>query len=445
MKNFSHELPCPNQLSNIKKSNNYDIEECNPNKPDTLWNPYGTGLLHEDYPFPIYYVADTDEIQKILDCFEKFNNYDYENHNKRSLCSIQVNSFMSAAVNSEVCIRRTNFVNNLKPIKFCDPLEGKNIYATLYPRKNIIQQKNLQRHIDKSEKFILITCRLDTTSMFDGVGLGAMDSLISYTTLMNVAHVLSKILPDTPDIANDDDKINVLYVIFNGESYDYIGSQRFVYDLKHLSFPFKSTQTNPITFDNIKFIIDLGILDDLNNIKLFYLQDQQSLINEFLVRLRNSNKLLNLNVTFEHDLKKRLPPTSAQSFLRENSTLPCVILSSEPKNQYYHSIYDDSVNIKFYYRNISNKIDFSKLQNRSDEAYNFNSDSIQMKIRDLSTIIAYSIYGMIKDEEYNGALIANPVLVDELLYCFLQSADCPLFRAASHPNSLPGLPVPPMR
>lgn len=164
MKQFSHELNCPNQYSGLNSTS----ETCDASNPAKNWNPWGTGLLHEDFPFPIYYIADLDQVTKLEKCFQVFNNHNYETHALRSLCAVEVKSFMSAAVNTEVCMRRTNFINNLGGSKYCDPLEGRNVYATLYPRKPAIEN-NLET-VHTNEKFILVTCRLDTTTMFDGVG-----------------------------------------------------------------------------------------------------------------------------------------------------------------------------------------------------------------------------------------------------------------------------------
>lgn len=259
MKHFSQESKCPNQFSSFlgAKSN-----QCDVNKPETTWNPDGTGLILEDFPFPIFFLIHEEEIAKLIDCFEKFNNFDFPGHADRSLCSIQINAFMQAAVNSEVCIRRSNSMVNLSPSRFCDPLQGKNVYSTLFPRDII---KPSERKVIPSEKVILLTARMDTTSMFDGLGLGAKDTLVSMATLVGVAHFLAKVLPERVESSSP----NVVFILFNGESYDYIGSQRFVYDVNREFFPSISTSTNPISLDNIELMIDLGTLDDPNSIQMY--------------------------------------------------------------------------------------------------------------------------------------------------------------------------------
>uniref|UniRef100_U5EXI1 Nicastrin n=1 Tax=Corethrella appendiculata TaxID=1370023 RepID=U5EXI1_9DIPT len=426
---FSHESQCPNQYSGANgpdESNNCAVK----------WNPFGTGLLLEDFPFPIYYIGDDGEIEKLIDCFEKFNNFDIENQKYRSLCSIQVKAFMSAAVSSEVCIRRTQLLNNLNPVRYCDPLQGKNVYATLFPRENVAAD---QRQVQPNERFILLSTRLDTTSLFDGIGPGAMDSLISLTTLVSIGNFLAKVLSERSD-SNDR---NVLFLAFNGESYDYIGSQRFVYDLQRQAFPSSGAQTNPITLENIDLMIDLGTLDDLNNIEIYHTTNYPE-VEQLMDKIRSYSRRFGLNITAKNILQRNnLPPVSAQSFLRENITFKSLIVQSEPKNTFYHSIYDDAVNIDFNYRNISATRDYTKLENLNNVNNDYPNDSIQMRIRNISTILGISIYEFVANKSYIQGSAASSILIDEFLYCFLITADCPLFHASvKHNITIPNAPPP---
>lgn len=266
-----------------------------------------------------------------------------------------------------------------------------------------------------------------------------MDSLLGFVTLLNVGHMLSVVLPKQSLLKN---KLNVLFVVFNGESYDYIGSQRFVYDLEHLEFPTRSTYTQAISFENIEFMLDIGVLDDIENIKLHSLNSFAH-YNLMLEKLQKYGSQFGFNINVGNVIGTHLPPTSAQSFLRRNNTFPAMILNSQPSNKYYHSIYDGKENVHFQYKNTS--VDFMNLISSQEALIYFNSDSVQMKLRNISSVIGMAIFELLSGQQYSQNLLTNPVLVDELLYCFLESADCPLFKAASHPNSLPGLKVPPLR
>lgn len=261
LKTFSEESKCPNQYGGLKE------QTCDANKIDTTWNPFGTDLLNEDFDFPIYYVSKIDEINKLINCFNKFNNFDISGQPSRSLCSVEIQTLMSAAGSSETCIRRSNSIRNLTPTKYCDPLQGKNIYGTLFERKTIDPADN--QTVDLTEKFILVTTRIDTSSLFDNHYIGAMGNLVSYATLIGIGQFLNAVLPERQ--ANV--KYNILFVLFNGESFDYIGSQSLVYDMQNKEFPLQKTLRNLITLDNIELMIDIGTLDDFNSINVYHLNE----------------------------------------------------------------------------------------------------------------------------------------------------------------------------
>lgn len=92
---FTHEYQCPNPVSSLK-------DTCDMKSP---WNPFGTGILYMDIPFPIFYVESELEISKMKNCFQKFNNFSYNSQNDRSLCSLELGAFMYATTNTPTCIR----------------------------------------------------------------------------------------------------------------------------------------------------------------------------------------------------------------------------------------------------------------------------------------------------------------------------------------------------
>ncbi|XP_055301912.1 nicastrin [Sitodiplosis mosellana] len=418
IEHFSSELNCPNQYGGLPD------QTCDASRPNTTWNPFGTRLLHENFPFPIIYVKDAENVQNLVNCYQKFNAHDINGQHKRRLCSIQIKSFMSAAVNSAVCMRRTKSMNNMNPQRYCDPLQSKNVYATLFPR---LPEK-------VSENLILVGTRIDTTSMFDGVGLGAMDSLVPAVTLMSTAHTLNKLLA-----AHSNGRYNVMFMLFNGEAYDYIGSQRFVYDLEKGAFP--PSSENPIKLSDIKLFIDIGSLDSPNSTTIyqfgkFGLGDK--IANMFKTNIQKFGSVFDV----QRNTTKNLPPTSAQSFLRDNQSFPAVIFYSDNhKNRFYHSIYDNDKNIEFVYKNTSQ--DFTTLVDWTKEKVF--QPSIQLGIRNISSALAFSLYELVTGGEYTSDLAANPYLIDEMLFCYLQSAKCPLFLAAVKDAAVPILPLPPQR
>lgn len=241
--NYSHEDVCPNQASNIEGT-------CS-----MAWNKQGTGILHEDIPFPMYFVDNDDNLLKMKDCFGKFNNYSYESQNVRSLCAIELDTFMYATTDTPTCIRRSNSKTNLNPVKFCDPLGGENIWASLFPVENSTSNAN---------KYIIISARLDTTSLFDGTFPGATSPVTGLVTLLGTADLLKRMVRN--EKLQD---VNVLFILFNGETYDYIGSQRLVYDMEKDEFPMKIDPNikhpmSQIRLEDISLFIELSQLSFSN-------------------------------------------------------------------------------------------------------------------------------------------------------------------------------------
>lgn len=431
MQSFSQESNCPNQFFRHSQQ-----PTCDAAKPETIWNPFGTGLLQENFDIPIIFLSNKNESGKVVKCFNDFNK-DLENQQTRSLCSIEIKSFMSAAGNSEICMRRTEIFKVLNQVHYCDPLQGKNIYGTLFSR-SLVKPEN--RTVDNSEKIILISARLDTTSNFDGLGLGAMDSLASVATLVTSAHFLRKIVKSN-DI-NEKKNVNVMFVLFNGESYDYIGSQRFVYDLKKgNAFPAPSSYTRPLTLDNILMMIDIGPLDSFTKLNFYHL-GESSWSDKFIASVNHYKNQLKINVNITSQVTNNIPPVSAQTFLRENSSFPAFVLGTvKPENKFYHSVYDDANNLNYTYHNTSK--DFDQVRNVNDPK-DFDETSIQAKIRNIASLLALGIYDMLYDDhKYNQNQVASDVLVDEFLYCYLIATKCRLiesiyeFQGSFHGNDFP--------
>lgn len=90
---FTHEAKCPNAKSGLSGTCSKD------------WNPYGTGLLHMDFPFSIFYLEYDEDVVKLKDCFIKFNNFSYEAQVDRSLCALEIDAFMYATTDTPTCLR----------------------------------------------------------------------------------------------------------------------------------------------------------------------------------------------------------------------------------------------------------------------------------------------------------------------------------------------------
>ncbi|XP_011877502.1 PREDICTED: nicastrin [Vollenhovia emeryi] len=381
-KNISHERPleyspedsCPNRYSGYKG--------CNETSP---WNPLGSALLMEDWPFPMFYTENQTILEAIKTCFWAHNAHDLETQYQRSLCAIEMKSFMYAAVNSESCIKRTDFMMNFNPTQFCDPLGDRNVHWPLAP----LDENN-------NNTVIMVTARLDASSLFDGMSPGAGNAVTGLVTLLATAYYLN-LLNATVD------KTNVVFSLLNGEAFDYIGSSRMVYDLKQDNF--NALGGTNLKFDDIQSVIEFG---QLGKGELFLHSNGES---DVIHRLKRA-----LNATV---LDGSVPPTSVQSFLEAKPDLTTVVISNHGgqfKNRYYNSILDDAESLGF------DKNDTSTLA----------SDLAKIALQ-----VANELYRAVTGEAPQPAdlPISLEKLTAEMLYCYMESAKCTLFRAASAPNA----------
>lgn len=440
---YTHELQCPNQYTT------WNNATCDAQRPETLWNPFGTGLLHVSFPFPIYYLNNVSQIATVIECYDRFNAADPAAQHLRSLCSIQINQFMAAAGNSEMCLRRSTYELNMKPTRYCDALSGRNAFATLFARK-AVDAANVSAVVQGAdaaeaddEQFIIVSARLDTTSMFDGLGMGGMEAL-PMITVLSAAHTLATLLPERLAMTAAAVQPNVLFMFFNGEAYDYIGSQRFVYDLRGGQFPPVYQQRAAIRADRIQLVIDVASLDDLSSVRAYHVRNFDR-AEKLLSALEKYNRAFALGVNTTARLQQDMPPSSAQSFLRDNGTWPVVTLQSAQRNRYLHSMFDDRYNVGFAYANTS--ADFMRLEDVR-QATQFAVDSVQMAVRNVSTVLAFTLSELVTGRTHDGHMGASAVLADELLWCYLGTTACRLMVAAGPPDDGSGgqLPVlPPLR
>ncbi|CAG4922292.1 unnamed protein product [Colias eurytheme] len=434
---FSQESRCPNEYSAGPGST------CSSSQAGGIvWNDHGTGLLRRDVPFPIFFLPESkaDEMVKIVKCYNKYN-IDKTEQKGQPLCSLQLSSFMYAAVNSAVCLRRSASSAFLTPTKVCDPLGDYNVYYSLFPR---VQETGVE-----SKPVTLVTARIDSASMFDGIAPGAASSAVGMTTLIVAAATLSQMIPV------NDSKLyarNVLWTLFNGESFDYIGSQRVAFDLSREMWP----PVSPLSPSDIKLHIEIGQLGGA----LDAFKDNASWpmyafapyadgdaippeITEFLAEM--SQSVTKHNFTIEPAFTKNLPPSSLHSFRKilQNETLsgklPEVLLVDHMDtftNMYYESALDVYDKIDYLYHNLSISTDGKFIPTEELLANGtMTQNEAQVKIARIATALAQTLYQQVAGKPYVGSVEASAHLVDEILYCLLQSQACRLISAADYASN----------
>ncbi|KAK9513090.1 hypothetical protein O3M35_001360 [Rhynocoris fuscipes] len=392
--------PVPSSYSPVK--NTCDVE----------WNPAANNFLFHDWPVPVFLLNQIEDYTAIANCHDRFNPPLDETQLSRPLCSLHLRSHMHAAVNSEVCLRRINYYG-VKPIKYCDPVGDRNVILP-----------SLQWNGNDTRNVIMVGARMDALSLFDGIAPGAMSSVTGLVTLLNTAYIFHRMIEQNDSKANND--IGVIFTLFNGEAYDFIGSSRVVYDMNQGLFP---SVDNKLDIQNIRLFIELFQLNSNRKVYVHHTADKE--VTDFLNYLNSTTS--SVEVSFKDSNLNVLPPTSFQSFYKANNNISGAILSNMKDSfvdNYFNSIYDTAKYVDYVYGNgsISEKTPIYNLQYR---------------LNDISLVIASYLYKKAFNRE--APVLPEPnksvELIDELLHCYIETRKCRLMDevGAGASNKLPDL------
>lgn len=415
---FSPDQSCPNQMFGLYVSGTNDsYGDCQKNR----WNPDNPalGMMFVDWGMPIFFVTEEASINKIRDrCYHKFNDPSKGSDQKWPLCAAEMKSVMLAAKDTETCMRRSNLAANLNPIQYCDPLSGRNVVTTLFPSNK--SSPLTERSV------IVVGARIDTFSLFDNAAPGADSAVSGLVTLMATANALASLRKEITEKLNEKNLTkNVLFILFNGESFDYIGSSRVVYDMQKKQFPVilkddVNSQPALIELHHISHFLELAQVAPHGGKQQLWihtdpLSSQVEKVNQSINHL--TKILLKASETSSRpDLSlapwnKPLPPASLQRFLRADLDIPGVVITNHKDmftNKYYNSIYDFIPHI-----------------NNTEVL-----DILASNITAVASVITETVYELLTEEKPSKVEV-NGTLVQGLLECYLSNVSCELFRTIS--------------
>ncbi|BFZ25480.1 hypothetical protein BsWGS_28519 [Bradybaena similaris] len=394
-----------------------------------LWNRSGTSARLRTIDLPVVEVSDPEDVDAVLNkCFFAFNN----NLKVYPACAAELKTKMDAAVDSVTCIRRSRQYHfSLSQTKvFCDPLADKNVVATMKPVP--ANDTRIQGSV------VMVVTRLDAASIFQHTRYAADTAVSGIVTLLAAAEALWKVR----DIIRDNQTAkDIMFVFFQGETFDYIGSSRMVYDMEKQTFPCNS-KSNPDNLANI----DLDHLDQIvevnqvghrthgqyvwahtDPVKMGYVKDE---VKQMIEDLKAIGTKENVEFSSLSDMTP-LPPASTQRFLLKRN-IPAVVLTDHVEmysNKYYNSRFDTAYHID---------ADDYPQDSRPDEKYDYVTLEAQL-LANLSTVLAQYLYkasmGNLPPYSLIPQLTADPMTVTHLLYCFLVTPNCKLFAESLDANA----------
>lgn len=96
------------------------------------------------------------------------------------------------------------FVHNsfLFLVNSCDPLGGRNVWQTLFPRSTLKSDTVLDQNPVKQEangSIAILAARMDATSLFDGLVPSSVGAVTGIATLISTAELLHRMFPHPPE------------------------------------------------------------------------------------------------------------------------------------------------------------------------------------------------------------------------------------------------------
>ncbi|CAF92655.1 unnamed protein product, partial [Tetraodon nigroviridis] len=393
---FSPHTSCPNENMGVY-SEDYDpaFAHCNV----TVWNPLGNGLSYEQFDFPIFSLKDDNETQLIRQCYIDHNRAVNNSVPQYPLCAMQLYSHMSAVTDTRTCMRRSERSSfSLSQEEMCDPLGDYNVWASTRPF-NVTSKGH-----KKLESVVIAPARLDSRSFFFDIAPGAESAVSGFVTLLAAANALRNATQDAQP------NRTILYTFFHGETFDYIGSSRMVYDMQNNEFV--------VDLDNVHSVLEIGQVGFQTDSRLWLHSDpvsrRNSSINDEVRKLIANVELAagKSGIAVEEpSFSQPLPPSSFQRFLRARA-IPGLVIEdhrSEFTNRFYESMYDNAE-----YFNISYPSNMTQ-----EEQFDFLTDTAK-SLTEVATMVARTLYLQAGGAETQlDNINADAQTVTRMLYGFL--------------------------
>lgn len=289
------------------------------------WNPSGSGVMWRAYNFPIFLLSDGATLA--------LGQVATKNENEKKSYTMDVAEFdlemqttKSGTHDSESCLREGT----------CLPLGGYSVLSAL-PPFNISSSQ-------KSKPIILAVTSMDSASFFRDKSLGADSPISGLISLLAAVDALAGLsgLDDFPK--------QLVFVVFTGESWGYLGSRRFVFELDQ-----HGGGIDGLDLSMLEMVLEIGSVGSSSNhgVKTFFAHatDAMSTSNKTLNALKYAQDSLkndNVKIAMANTANPGIPPSSLMTFLNKKPQTSGVLLSdfdTSFTNSFYHSHLDDLNNI----------------------------------------------------------------------------------------------------
>ncbi|XP_016685963.1 nicastrin isoform X1 [Gossypium hirsutum] len=371
------------------------------------WNPIGSGIMWKSYNFPVFLLSEssTSTLQEIAMKNEKTEKAYTTNVAE---FDVVMQTTKVGTHDSESCLKEET----------CLPLGGYSVWSAVPPINNSSS--------NQSKPIILTVASMDAASFFRDKSLGADSPISGLISLLAAVDALSHV--DGLDNLNK----QLVFLVFTGEAWGYLGSRRFLLELDQ-----QSDAVRGLNSSLIQLVMEIGSTGKgfSQGNKTFFAHTQVSSdTNEALDALKLAQESLKsegVTVSNASSSNPGIPPSSLMAFLRKNSSTSGIVLEDFDTvfaNKFYHSHLDDSgefISFLFVFLCSSFFIMLLKLANTLGIIYvaaNINSSAIVAA----ASLVARTLYVLASDKKDStssalSSINVNASLVEELISCLL---DC---------------------
>ncbi|KAL6001283.1 hypothetical protein ACLOJK_007015 [Asimina triloba] len=310
-------------------------------RPNYQWNPAGSGIMWDRYNFPIAskngkrqeaYPVDVAEFDLVMQVYEirhkvflrcafpliELLDLCGSFHDSSNKGATWAGRFDQSNYELESCSTITHVWSSVPPINV----------SSLKPPKPIL----------------LVVASMDSASFFRDRSFGADSPLSGMISLLAAVDALSH-LDDVNEL-----KKQLVFVVFTGESWGYLGSRRFLAELE-----IGSDAVNGLNSTLIELVLEIGSVgkgSSQGSTNFFAHVEQESPgVKEMFSAFEVASGSLGLDsvkIKRANISNPGIPPSSLMAFLRKNSSTSGVVLEefdSTFTNNFYHSHLDDSTNV----------------------------------------------------------------------------------------------------
>ncbi|XP_022143375.1 nicastrin [Momordica charantia] len=362
-------------------------------KVDYDWNPIGSGIMWKQYNFPVFLISET-SISSIHEASSK------NVKNKKAYTSnvaefdLVMQTTKAGTHNSVSCLKEET----------CLPLGGYSVWSSLPP---------INISSDQSKPIILTVASMDSASFFRDKSIGADSPISGLIALLAAVDALSHV------DGLDDLHKQLVFAVFTGESWGYLGSRRFLLELD-----LQSDVVSGLNNKLIDTVFEIGSVgkSSSHGIGNFFahMTEVSSSKNETWNALKHAQESLPFEITKispASTTNPGIPPSSLMAFLKKNSHVSGVVLED----------FDTGFTNQFY-------------QSHLDDLYNINSSAIEAA----ALLVARTLYILAtnKKELISSAITSikvNTSLVEELIGCLLNcdpGLSCELVKRYISPTSV---------